>query len=514
MGNMLEIFRKVNEITETYYGHQQRDHSAFLSECHKELSSHFIRYFNNDTFIFSALSYSVNNMLHHVDEHKEQDKDKSYLFNKKQVKGWQILKHELREYKKQVKKGEMISMTKLLLDKINIPLKDLFFICSESVHYSQDIINEKIFEYALKNFNLDKEIYRITNHNELNRFYKSYKNESNDWNAYVKYVWNHHKLAELYKSHNENKDFVLHYIKPSIKELDYGLLLSLATNRPLTTDELTFVNLILYRIVSQTKTEKMKEERITDLIQTTYSLGHNLKNRLIDSDKLMKDLVLDISDSSLDCNEKEELVRNANNVSKKINSLFNTGKILDLTGRFMTENKWEENWLTDNCLNICSFIETFENDTFIDINMHGKYAKINIEGLSKKLIIEKWLNEDTRRPADFVYEELFFEMFINALNYGKEYIDNDRKYVDIFISSEGNDIKISNTTFKEIKNNEKFKHLSKGIPIKPNLIRHGGLRYMFKFLSQTETGDIDIVLDKENNIFTVVLKLKGISNGK
>jgi hypothetical protein len=269
------------------------------------------------------------------------------------------------------------------------------------------------------------------------------------------------------------------------------------------------VNLILYRVVSQKVRENIKEQKIADLVQTTYSLGHNLKNRLLESDALMDSLLSDIEKSSLNENEKQDIKRYAKNVGSKVKSLSNTGKILDLIGRFMTERKWQEKWLSDSDY---SFAEKISNGEFTHVSISGKYAKIHMDSFPITLKLKGWLGENHKyRPADFVYEELFFELLINTLTYGKAYVEGDVKYVDVNIAFEENKIVIVNTPAKKIGENDKFKYV-KNVPIKPTVIGHGGLLYMYQFLTQTSIGDIDIFLDETKNQFKIILELKGISH--
>ena len=190
------------------------------------------------------------------------------------------------------------------------------------------------------------------------------------------------------------------------------------------------------------RVKEIEEQKIADLIQTTYSLGHNLKNRLLDSDKHMDRLIKYLNKSSLNGNEKSKITRYATNVSLKVKSLSNTGMVLDLIGRFMTERKWQEKSLTKNDYNL---IDKFTTGELYQMSISGKYAKINTTNLPKILKIKGWLGGEYKRPKDFVYEELFFELFVNALTYGRDYEQDDKYLVDISISYEGDKIVMLNS---------------------------------------------------------------------
>ena len=117
----------------------------------------------------------------------------------------------------------------------------------------------------------------------------------------------------------------MHFIKPSIAELDYGLLLSLATNKKLTSDELAFVNLILYRVVSQTSTEKMREaERLktkTMFSLTTHSLKTHLNTTVIKTKNAYRDNKL---------SHYPELTQAFEEHSREVDTLFHLTELLSL----------------------------------------------------------------------------------------------------------------------------------------------------------------------------------------
>lgn len=336
MNKPLDIFREVNRLAKVHYSNEQSSHLVFLSACHKVLAKYFEEYFKgekNDGFIFSALSFSNNGVLHHIDENDDESKDTSYLFNENSVNDWEKLKQELRTYKNQVANDEMISITKILLDKNKTnPFKDLFFVTN---NYPKDVIdNSIIFEYKLTDFNASEEIYCNSNKSQLDSFYSEY-GSSEATNPYCRYVYNHHKLAEVYKSHNPNKGFFLHYIKPSIAELDYGLLLSLATNRQLTSDELAFVNLILYRVVSQKVRENIKE--------AAESL-HNISIHVFKT-SIKADIIREINTIENETN-KNELGTLKNNASQ----LFVLTGIINLLTKIYSKEDFVKTALNDEIL--------------------------------------------------------------------------------------------------------------------------------------------------------------------
>jgi hypothetical protein len=208
MSKPLELLRKVNQLAKVHYSNEHSSHVDFLSACHKALAAYFTEYFKdeeNDSFIFSALSFSNNDALHHIDENVDEIKDRSYIFNEESVCNWEGLKRALRNYKSQVLNEEMISITKILLDKNSTtPYKDLFFVTED---YSSNIIDESIiFKYHLEQFNISEEVYCHINRSSLDLFFSEYGGNG-PTTPYDRYVWNHHKLAEEYKNHNQMSSF-------------------------------------------------------------------------------------------------------------------------------------------------------------------------------------------------------------------------------------------------------------------------------------------------------------------
>lgn len=336
MNKQLQIFRKINELAEHLYTNEQSSHVEFLSDCHKALAKYFEEYFG-DKFIFSALSFSKDDKLHYVDEAT----DNGYIFNKS-VKNWEQLSRLFTKYIKEVSDNEIISITKILLDKNNTAVrKDLFFTCCENCKYDSEIIGNgqdaKVFEHELGIFNEEKETYYKTNRTKLDKFYEAFSHRSYEQNKnlYDRYIWDYHELAQTYKTANNKSDFLLHFIKPSIAELDYGLLLSLATNRQLMADELAFVNLILYRVVSQTATEKIKE--------AAESL-HNISIHVFKT-SIKADIIREINTIETEDN-KNELAGLKNNA----NQLFILTGIINLLTKISRKEDFVKTALNDEIL--------------------------------------------------------------------------------------------------------------------------------------------------------------------
>lgn len=469
MDKPLEIFRKVNELADAHYTNEQSRHVDFLSACHKALAEYFEEYFK-DGFIFSALSFSKNNELHYVDEAT----DNGYIFNKGSVKNWEELSALFTEYIKEVSDKEIISITKILLNKNNTAArKDLFFTCCANCKYQIDILsngneeNTKVFEYQLGTFNDDKESYYNSNRTKLDKFHEAFSNGSYEQSKglYDKYIWDYHQLADKYKTGNDKSDFLLHFIKPSIAELDYGLLLSLATNQQLKSDELAFVNLILYRVVSQTATEKMREaERLktkTMFSLTTHSLKTHLDTGVIKLKNAFKDK---LSSYPTLLNEFSELDEETEEL-RKLTSL------LSLIDKIDDENEFKKEATKSNLLtksnanyNLSEHLIRFNSGHAAMPDIEVKSA-IEIEKFSLSLPIFGMYFSDRLL-------KLFFNtLFENVISYGK----HDKNKIALTIETESGCWTFSNETEDET------------IPFDPTKVK-GNLRLFQLLIEETNSG--------------------------
>lgn len=293
-----------------------------------------------------------------------------------------------------------------------------------------------------------------------------------------------------------------------------------------TTEE---IKVEVVRILDENLTKLEAELSKERLIQSTYSLGHNLKNRLLGKDKYLEELKRELEELPITRNKRESLQRIRLNLSVQLGSLGNIGNLLDMIGKttqvdsngtFFTE---KENWYVSKKnfnpkrdlskdLNVFDFLRSFYKDKFYAVNIDGKESMINVEDLNKGLEIKRWIkyNNELIRPANFIYEEIFFELFINALSYGYECETRERKYVKIKISSNEDCIIVSNTPGESISEIESFKNLPKDCEISSEKLAHGGLLYIHNFLSQTKIGRLNIRLNSEENKFEILLQLKGL----
>lgn len=288
----LKLIRKINQLSEHYYSNtseRPHNHTAYLKDCNIQLFDFFMKYFGQ-SFLFSALSY-----INHTDSHiriaegnKADEKYKTnYNFNTRDLIGFDSLASEINNSLKEIEDVHMVSMTRILLSAKN--RYDLFFL-DNSGKYDQEIICEggKILALNLSELeqkNSADEFYRFpSNKKRIDNFGNALTTKTGFWNFALdnmgKYIWHFKKMSMIYKSTNNDKPFIIHFIRPSITEFNYNLLLSLATNRCLTAEELALVDLFIYRIVSQMVVEKLDEAQKLKSLNSISFATHAIKTTL------------------------------------------------------------------------------------------------------------------------------------------------------------------------------------------------------------------------------------------
>lgn len=510
------LIRKINAVGAKHYHHDNAvyEHELYLKEC-EEILFEYLNSQLGENLLFTTLSL------------KDRRKDK-VVFANPEIKYryanttetiFQPIIEGADGILNDIQVNEQcLSITLSLLEQSNG--YDLVFEGKEK--YKDDIKGDdaKIHFFDLTKLipDDDFETFLTISENDsgINIFEKLQSFKNADKRKIGRLLWYYNRMRTEYLK--AGSDFHVHFIRPAFIDFDHNLLLSLATNKPIDESILSTINLIIYKIVSLMATEREKQSRIVDMIQTTYSLGHNLKNRLLDSDRLMRGLSKDIESVSLDELEKSRLSKWTTGVSVKLKSLSNTGNLLDLIGRSMnlkgddTVFKEKQDWHSNEVLCIRSFLIDFYTKSFFAVSTSGKYAKIDMPCLSRDLKIEPWLLFDNKkiRPSDFIYEEIFFELFVNALSYGNSYANGNYNLVDVEVIQNEAVIVISNTPGIHISQNAKFKNLTKNFEIDVKQVGHGGLLYISNFLSQTQIGSIKVILDDVNNLFKIILTLKGL----
>lgn len=279
----LQLIRDLNALSEYHYSKtsiQPHDHQAYLKDCNEKLYKFFLDYFN-DCFLFSALSF-----IDRTDgtiKIAEGNGQHITHYNFVPFNNYNEVASEIHAALKEIEDNKLVSMTKILLSENN--KFDLFF--SDEI-YSSEIINNnaKILNLPLSEFKVEKtgESFYKAHKQQIDNFCIELEAKTRFFNFandnMGKFIWHFKKIASLYSSANNNKPFLIHFIRPSIIEFNYNLLLSLATNRTLSVEELSFVDLFIYRIVSQMVTEQLSEAQKLKSLNSISFATHAIKTTL------------------------------------------------------------------------------------------------------------------------------------------------------------------------------------------------------------------------------------------
>jgi hypothetical protein len=279
MNEELKIVREINEHTRKNYDLSiKNDHSNFLMGSRDSFHDFFEAKLRNDYF-FSALAVKNKNPA---------SKPFTVVGEGEEGAGYKYASMLSPDRLSNAKKAiinllataqdinrSAINVTSLLLEKEEG--FDLFF--TEKVTDYRDIVNRnvKCFELGELTFHADVSIFCRINAEKIAAFKANFNSlnlskEFTEDEQYGKYLWHYKNLERIF-----GRPFYVHFIRPGINYWDYNLLLALATARRLEPEELAFIDLVVYRIVSQTAIEEVKKNEEIAKLQTISSSIHVIK---------------------------------------------------------------------------------------------------------------------------------------------------------------------------------------------------------------------------------------------
>jgi len=293
MIDKLSTFRNLNENALKLHS-KSIPHEDYLKECDWSLFEYFKSDFKTD-FVFSAFSYKTKTgEIKIVTQGEEDANNIGYNFN---VDGGETFENTRTELNSLIQKIDKttISLTSILLNE-NCD-KDFVLFCASKA-YEQGILLDKIhslnFNHSSCYDNLaDFEKSLSEDITLFKNSFPTFPNYSNE--MYVEYFWGYYKICKAYQTENSTTDIYIHFIKPSVTLFDYNILLSLATKRLLTSDEIAFINLLMHRIVSQTgieKSEEVKQHATRAAISQVMArnMSHNIGSHVLSKFKNSQDI--------------------------------------------------------------------------------------------------------------------------------------------------------------------------------------------------------------------------------
>jgi len=491
----IELIRFINEQANIVYGGENTsfNHGAYIKHCSDAFASYFKLYLK-DRFLFSTLSAWNRKKTDGV---FFANREKRYDYNidsegtfKPIIEGFSDDADSLLN---DIRQKRSISITKYLL-KESYGF-DMIFEGNKSYDtpIRCDNDNAKIIFLPLNGliFNGDISIFQITNKVFIESFADKLRIIKDPESEYTiektsRLLWYYKKMQVEYCNEFDGKDFMVHFIRPSFIDFDHNMLLSLATNLQLDEEELSSINLILFKIVALMATERVKEvetlKRKASFSLTTHSLKTQLGTTVIKLKNNFKD--------KLNALSLTELTGAFNELDNEIEELYDLTSLLSLIDKIIDREIFckagiESGLLSnDRILFNLEQLKTFTNE----YNARQKgFPDIEIECANKQFQIDfpvygKFLS--------FKLIKLFINtLFENLIKYGKR---ESNKIKLVIVYSDKN-IEFTNVTIDKLS------------PIDESKLK-GNLKLFKELIEETKSGDF--LIRPDGNVFKIELKHK------
>lgn len=283
----IKIIRAINKASQDYYDpvNNKHEHLQYLNICNVLLFDYFkscLEKENKNKFLFSALTYkNESNYETPFDIVKGNHDETNYNFPDDATDEEKKAVGELLEDAGE--KKEAISLTTSLLLK-NPGSDFIFFNGYEYTTGESGIVNQisiKSYDLGKLIFTEDKKQFENDNADQIRTFTdKLDLNGDYTFSQYARYLWHYKRFQQLYYKRTQSNNFYVHFIRPSVIEFDYNLLLSLATSEQLEPNQLAFIDLLIYRIVSQTAIEKIKQDEEIERLRNVSASTHVIQTTI------------------------------------------------------------------------------------------------------------------------------------------------------------------------------------------------------------------------------------------
>ncbi len=440
MIDKLSTFRNLNEQALKLHS-KSVAHEDYLKECDCSLFEYFKSDFKKD-FIFSAFSYKTKAGDIKIVKQGEDNTDNiGYNFNVDCGEKFENTRTELNSLIKKIDKTT-ISLTSILLNE-NCD-KDFVLFCASN-EYEKGILSDKIHPL---NFNHNScyenlEDFEKSLSKEITLFKNSFPTFSNyTIEMYVEYFWGYYNICKAYQTENSTTDIYIHFIKPSATLFDYNILLSLATKRPLLSDEIAFINLLMHRIVSQTGIEKSEEVKqhatraaISQVMarNMSHNIGSHVMSNLTDGIELSKKI-----NEKVICKAYEASFKFENNEDNIIRQLATYNNYVKSRMDYLSDITFGTPVMQTNKKVISELFQDLDEVRLLLDNISGLSKnfpyKINfaIEGNKKELTVAI--------PNDLLGCQAFYNIIENVIrntakhNQGKKNVDGTTATTNFFVN--------------------------------------------------------------------------------
>lgn len=490
--NEFSVIREINKISkEHYYNRDSRfDHRSYLKGCLRCLREFFRESPGfDDKYLFCALTLKGPHN-EGIEVIKLDNEDTGYDFANPVKEFFEPIIENLL---KAINNGQCLSLTSSLL-KSSADGKVLFFTSkSDYDHpikpYAGQEADAKVRFFPLslmKSASDDFEEFLNDHRNVIEEFRSTLVEKSEAAEGSSEYtperigklLWYYKKLELTLDTRLPDKDFAVHFFRPSFIEFEHNILLSLGTSQLLQPHQVAFLGLLVYRIASQMAIEKIKEFEMIQSLSNVSVSTHAIKtaingllspplNSLSQTIQFRNNHLVQLALRSRD---KLLALTEIINLMSKLTSLqLNKEELrsaLTSSNLFSTVNKKYD--LTRRLREILALLELDLNRTTIKI------------AESTDIVIDSFFVFDGDLfPTDLFYDLLVLTIVENCLQHGYSG-DNDTVVLDIALSLAEKSLAFSN----QPKSSDSFTLNAR--------IATGNIKLFFTLFDQLKLGEIRV----------------------
>jgi len=344
------------------------------------------------------------------------------------------------------------------------------------------------------------------------------------------------KLLAIYRricDCDARANYYFYFLKPITFYEEFRGVFLLGFNRKLNPEEIVFIENINYRILSDVIHSRIKKlTALQENAKNTSHVGHLLRYRL--SPPLQYILLLQKEITALakkmpglETEEIKKLERLTRSAKVWLDKTTNTGYLLNIKAHYFEKPDAgykvylaKEEWRVKGTFSLSGYLSSLVqeiNDNQICIHTRRRFAPLKLIPLKEHdILIDPWFKNESEeyRPLDILYEDLLFEILINAFKASPAEsdvcIETTRGLVDGLES-----MIISNQIDPNVyrKNEQAFSSIAnRWSTLKDLGGSMGGLTYWSQLIEGTQVGIIRIRVTQRGNQawFETGLALQGL----
>lgn len=323
----ITLIRKINQASEDHYHSQSFEHDLYLKKCNTALIEYLKEGLLKDSYLYTALAYEDRKrnpdvqFVNQLEKYDYFDLEIQKIFGPIIVgeNGKDSLLNDIHNHK-----SVSITLT-FLKDDVG---PDLFLADKKLYRHiwsqNEELVKIHFFSLSALEYDNDFEAFFLLNEEKMKEFFKYPEfNIVNDDKKTARLLWYYKRMEIDYLMKYPEKGFFTHFLRPGIIPFEYNILFILATNRILTENELSIINLTISKIVSLMATKKEGQKNIHYL----YGVGHFLKTEIAPLITLL----------SLKNESAVELKRQVAKALSISNTALNAAIILDLFAKTLAK---------------------------------------------------------------------------------------------------------------------------------------------------------------------------------